>query len=252
MHALAAGQGSPPALGRHAAAAGARRDLLHASRAIWVLYCANAAPPWHQRCTPGAGLLERCCGHGKVFGPGAPQQARPGRDRRRLAAAGLCRHACGSCALALSASCAVLRASHSPPPTPHPNFLRCHLQDGWMRTGDLAMMDGLGYCQIVGRIKDMVIRGGEVRLGVGSSVCGGEHSGPQVWCKCGFWGEHCTHRLEAGEASSHSTAQHSATPMHPPLSNALAYMPYLPPGTAMMCARTNTCAPHLPAEHLPS
>jgi fatty-acyl-CoA synthase len=32
---------------------------------------------------------------------------------------------------------------------------------GWMHTGDLATMDGGGYCNIVGRIKDMVIRGGE-------------------------------------------------------------------------------------------
>ncbi len=33
--------------------------------------------------------------------------------------------------------------------------------DGWMHTGDLATMDENGYCNIVGRIKDMVIRGGE-------------------------------------------------------------------------------------------
>jgi fatty-acyl-CoA synthase len=32
---------------------------------------------------------------------------------------------------------------------------------GWMHTGDLATMDDDGYCAIVGRIKDMVIRGGE-------------------------------------------------------------------------------------------
>jgi fatty-acyl-CoA synthase len=33
--------------------------------------------------------------------------------------------------------------------------------DGWMHTGDLAVMDDDGYVNIVGRIKDMVIRGGE-------------------------------------------------------------------------------------------
>jgi fatty-acyl-CoA synthase len=32
---------------------------------------------------------------------------------------------------------------------------------GWMHTGDLATIDAEGYCRIVGRIKDMVIRGGE-------------------------------------------------------------------------------------------
>jgi fatty-acyl-CoA synthase len=33
--------------------------------------------------------------------------------------------------------------------------------DGWMHTGDLATMDAAGYVNIVGRLKDMVIRGGE-------------------------------------------------------------------------------------------
>jgi fatty-acyl-CoA synthase len=35
------------------------------------------------------------------------------------------------------------------------------LVDGWMHTGDIAVMDEDGYVQITGRIKDMVIRGGE-------------------------------------------------------------------------------------------
>ena len=33
--------------------------------------------------------------------------------------------------------------------------------EGWMHTGDLATIDAEGYCNIVGRVKDMVIRGGE-------------------------------------------------------------------------------------------
>jgi fatty-acyl-CoA synthase len=32
---------------------------------------------------------------------------------------------------------------------------------GWMHSGDLATMDEEGYINIVGRIKDMIIRGGE-------------------------------------------------------------------------------------------
>lgn len=34
-------------------------------------------------------------------------------------------------------------------------------EQGWMRTGDLAVMDEAGYVTITGRIKDMIIRGGE-------------------------------------------------------------------------------------------
>lgn len=34
-------------------------------------------------------------------------------------------------------------------------------KDGWLHSGDLAMMDNDGYFNITGRIKDMIIRGGE-------------------------------------------------------------------------------------------
>lgn len=33
--------------------------------------------------------------------------------------------------------------------------------DGWLHSGDLGMMDGAGYVRITGRLKDMIIRGGE-------------------------------------------------------------------------------------------
>jgi fatty-acyl-CoA synthase len=35
------------------------------------------------------------------------------------------------------------------------------LAGGWMHTGDLGSMDADGYCSVVGRVKDMLIRGGE-------------------------------------------------------------------------------------------
>ena len=34
-------------------------------------------------------------------------------------------------------------------------------RDGWMHTGDTAVITKAGYGKIVGRMKDMVIRGGE-------------------------------------------------------------------------------------------
>lgn len=35
------------------------------------------------------------------------------------------------------------------------------IRDGWMQTGDLAVLDADGFCTITGRVKDMIIRGGE-------------------------------------------------------------------------------------------
>jgi fatty-acyl-CoA synthase len=38
---------------------------------------------------------------------------------------------------------------------------QCVDAQGWMHTGDLATFDDQGYCNIVGRVKDLIIRGGE-------------------------------------------------------------------------------------------
>ncbi|XP_061080740.1 medium-chain acyl-CoA ligase ACSF2, mitochondrial-like [Conger conger] len=39
--------------------------------------------------------------------------------------------------------------------------LECISKDRWYKTGDIASLDEYGYCRIEGRIKDMIIRGGE-------------------------------------------------------------------------------------------
>lgn len=33
--------------------------------------------------------------------------------------------------------------------------------DGWLHTGDIGTMDEMGYCRVLGRLRDMIIRGGE-------------------------------------------------------------------------------------------
>ena len=42
-----------------------------------------------------------------------------------------------------------------------PEFTATAIRDGWMHTGDLATIDAEGYCDITGRLGDMLIRGGE-------------------------------------------------------------------------------------------
>jgi fatty-acyl-CoA synthase len=51
----------------------------------------------------------------------------------------------------------VMKCYYNNPPATHATLDRDH----WNHTGDLGTMDGEGYFRIVGRLKDMVIRGGE-------------------------------------------------------------------------------------------
>ena len=40
-------------------------------------------------------------------------------------------------------------------------------EDGWMASGDLVRLDGAGYCRVVGRLKDIIIRNmGNIYCGV--------------------------------------------------------------------------------------
>ncbi|WP_408610744.1 AMP-binding enzyme [Kineobactrum salinum] len=34
-------------------------------------------------------------------------------------------------------------------------------KEGWLHTGDIGSMDEHGYCRVLGRLRDMIIRGGE-------------------------------------------------------------------------------------------
>lgn len=43
----------------------------------------------------------------------------------------------------------------------HQKTVESVTDDGWMKTGDFAVIDEDGYCDIVGRVKDMILRGGE-------------------------------------------------------------------------------------------
>jgi fatty-acyl-CoA synthase len=42
-----------------------------------------------------------------------------------------------------------------------PDATSAAIRDGWMHTGDMGTIDADGWCRITGRIKDMLIRGGE-------------------------------------------------------------------------------------------
>lgn len=43
----------------------------------------------------------------------------------------------------------------------NPDATRDTFRDGWLRTGDLARMDAQGYVFVTGRLKELIIKGGE-------------------------------------------------------------------------------------------
>ena len=53
----------------------------------------------------------------------------------------------------------------------------------WMHTGDLATMDAEDYVNIVGRIKDMIIRGGRERLSARRSRSSSTHTPQSPMCR---------------------------------------------------------------------
>nr|WP_323776827.1 class I adenylate-forming enzyme family protein [Amylibacter sp.] len=75
-----------------------------------------------------------------------------------------------------------------------PANMRCYLnkpeataevfQDGWLRTGDMAMLDSDGYVTIVDRKKDIIIRGGENIACL--DVEGALHKHPAIHEACAF------------------------------------------------------------------
>ena len=72
---------------------------------------------------------------------------RTGDDRRRAGPS-------ARSAPAATWSCTATSATRRPPAAAID-------RDGWLHTGDLGSMDERGYCRIAGRIKEMIIRGGE-------------------------------------------------------------------------------------------
>jgi len=76
--------------------------------------------------------------------------------------------------------------------------------EGWVRTGDIGVFDEHGYGRIVGRIKEMVIRGGEEYLlrrdrgflaaaPRGGERAGRRRAGRQIWRRA-----LCMHKAQAG------------------------------------------------------
>jgi len=89
--------------------------------------------------------------------------------------------------------------------------------DGWLHTGDLGSMDERGYCRIAGRIKEMIIRGGENIYPREIEAVLMSHPGVAEAAVVGvadrFWGEEvgAVIRLSAGTPSAGASATGTPT-----------------------------------------
>jgi acyl-CoA synthetase (AMP-forming)/AMP-acid ligase II len=83
---------------------------------------------------------------------------------------------------------------------------RTLLPDGWLRSGDLGTMDERGFVKVTGRVKEMIIRGGENLFPAEIENCLLEHPSIAECAVVGVpdprWGEivTCFVRLNAGAA----------------------------------------------------
>nr|ADM46356.1 polyketide synthase [Streptomyces sp. CS] len=135
-----------------------------------------------------------------------------------------------------------------------PEATRAALRDGWFRTGDLARRDEAGYFTVCGRLKDLVVRGGEnihpdeveavLRTAPGvadAGVAGAAHDTlgevPVAWLVPGPDGldiaavlDHCRARLSAYKIPEriHEAAGIPRTPSGKIVRRLLAAQPYWP------------------------
>jgi fatty-acyl-CoA synthase len=146
----------------------ARRDL-SALRRI-VVGGAPVPPAFLRRCEDAFGV-EMLNGYGQTESCGVTASVRPGDpEERKIRTSGLALPGIGLKVVGPDGAVLPCGAAGELCVAGHSRMLRYGDEaatraafdaDGWLRTGDIATMDGEGYVAIVGRLKEMIIRGGE-------------------------------------------------------------------------------------------